>query len=220
MTTADRTTTRRVAALLVGASLALAGCGGGDKTPAAADASASPQADATAPGAPGATGSTPSADPDTDTSPAAEADPSAGQEEAAPTPKGATNVALKRAAQQYATGLLRGDYKRLAPYLDSSCTDSDRAGLLVALGAVKKLAKGATMTVTGVRIVGKRGNVTTYTLSAKAPAELRQVLDESLRKSAGNPWRYAGGGWKNTGPCSGGSAVPDPGSSDGPTRTA
>ncbi len=72
------------------------------------------------------------------------------------------------------------------------------------------------MTITGTRVVGKRGNVTAYKLSAEAPAELRQVLDESLAQATSNPWRFAGGKWRNTGPCSGGDAVTGAGS--GPVR--
>lgn len=121
-------------------------------------------------------------------------------------------AALKTAIQGYANAQFAGDLAGVRGYLNPErCSQDDVDSASMAAGFMKDTAKGATIKIKAVKIVGDRGTFTDYELSPGAPDALRRLLKTNDKEHAGElGWGYVDGEWYRDAGCTGASASPSP----------
>lgn len=121
-------------------------------------------------------------------------------------------AALKTAIQGYANAQFAGDLAGVRGYLNpEKCSQDDVDSASMAAGFMKDTAKGATIKIKAVKIVGDRGTFTDYELSPGAPDALRRLLKTNDKEHAGElGWGYVDGEWYRDAGCTGATASPTP----------
>lgn len=127
---------------------------------------------------------------------------------AAPAAGGDRNEALRKAIEGYANAQMSGDMAGVSAYLHPTlCSEDDKAEYMAASQFMEKTAKGASIKIKAVRVVGDRGSFTEYELSKDASDAVRRLMKQN-NKGDSLGWVFYDGEWYRDAGCVGASAEP------------